>query len=153
MVHAVTLESGYTISDDRARVDMTFVHASLATVYWAIGRPPELTARSFANCLVVGVYSPGGEMVGFARVLTDYAMRAHLGDVFIAPSARGRALGTALIGVILAHPELVTVWHWTLSTADAHGLYERFGFCIAAENARWMVLDRTPPAAWAIPSG
>jgi GNAT superfamily N-acetyltransferase len=147
MVHAVTLENGFTISDDRARLDMAFVHASLATVYWAIGRPLALTERSFANCLPFGLYGPDGATVGFARVLTDYSLRAHLGDVFISPAARGRALGKALIQTVLAHPDLVTVWHWTLSTVDAHGLYERFGFTVAAANPRWMVLDRTPTAS------
>ena len=141
-VHAVTLPNGYTISDDRARLDMAFVHASLEQAYWAVGRPRAVTERSFANCLCFGIYMPDRQ-VGVARLLTDYAMRAHLGDVFIRPETRGLGLGKALVATILRHPELSTVTHWTLATADAHGLYAQFGFRADTGNARWMTLERS----------
>ena len=141
--HTVTLPNGHTISDDRGRFDMGFVHDSLAQVYWAADRPRALTERSFANCLCFGIYAPD-QQVGFARLLTDYALRAHLGDVFIRPEARGLGLGKALVATILAHPELATVYHWTLTTRDAHGLYMLFGFRADPANANWMTLDRTP---------
>ena len=142
-MHGVTLPNGYTISDDRARLDMAFVHAALANVYWAADRPRAVTERSFANCLCFGVYAPS-QQTGFARLLTDYATRAHLGDVFIRPEARGLGLGKALVATILAHPELTTVSHWPLTTADAHGLYAQFGFRADAVNMRSMTLDRDP---------
>lgn len=141
MVHTITLENGYTISDDRARMDMEFVHASLATVYWAVDRKRAVTERSFANCLCFGIYGPESQ-VGFGRLLTDYALRAHLGDVFISPAARGSGLGKALVATILGHPELTTVTHWTLTTADAHGLYRQFGFADGAADGRWMTMER-----------
>jgi len=71
-------------------------------------------------------------------------LRAHLGDVFIRPASRGLGLGKALIETILAHPELPTVWHWTLTTADAHGLYAKYGFRPGEADSKWMTLDRTP---------
>jgi GNAT superfamily N-acetyltransferase len=144
MVHEVSLPNGYLISDDRARLDMEFVHESLADAYWAVGRPRALTERSWANCLCFGIYAPDGGQVGFARVLTDYALRAHLGDVFIRPALRGSGLGKALVETILAHPELTTVWNWTLMTADAHGLYARYGFRPGEADGKWMTLDRKP---------
>ena len=147
MVHTANLPNDYVISDERARLDMKAVHGSLAGAYWAIGRPRALTERSWANCLCFGVYAPDGAQVGFARLLTDYALRAHLADVFIQPAMRGRGLGKALVGVILAHPELATVWHWTLTTNDSHGLYARYGFRPGEAGGNWMTLDRTPPAA------
>jgi GNAT superfamily N-acetyltransferase len=127
-VHAVSLSNGYVISDDRERLDMEFVHGALADAYWAIGRSRALTERSWANCLCFGIYSIDGTQVGCARLLTDYAFRAHLGDVVIQPASRGLGLGKALVETILAHPELATVSLWTLTTADAHGLYARYGF-------------------------
>ena len=143
MVHTVVLPDGHVISDDPASIDMAMVQASLATTYWASDRPPWLTARSWANCLCLAIVAPSGRQVGFGRVLTDYALRAHIGDAFVRPASRGRGLGRALIETILAHPELATVDHWTLNTADAHALYERYGFRRSDADARWMTLDRS----------
>ncbi len=119
------------------------VLSSLAGTYWATNQPRARIARSWANCLLFGVYAPSSEQVGFGRLLTDYAFRAHLGDVFIRPASRGLGLGRALIEAILAHPELTTVDHWTLNTADAHALYARYGFRQGEVDSRWMTLDRS----------
>ena len=143
MAYSVRLPDGYLVSDDRALIDMALVLRSLATTYWGVGMPAALIARSWANCLCFGVYDPVGRQVGFARLLTDYALRAHLGDVFIEPASRGRGLGRALVETILAHPELATVDRWTLNTANAHGLYERYGFRGGTNDPKWMTLDRT----------
>ncbi len=145
-VHALRLPDGHEISDERTRLDMGFVHRSLAEVYWAVGRPRAVTERSWANCLCFGVYAPDGRQAGFARVLTDYALRAHLGDVFIRPSSRGSGLGRALVAAVLDHPELATVGRWTLTTADAQALYARFGFRVAEADGAWMTLDRRAAA-------
>ena len=142
-IHTVVLTNAYVISDDRGRLDMEMVLTSLAGTYWAADRPRTVLARSWANCHPFGVYAPAGEQVGFGRLLTDYALRAHLGDVFIHPGSRGIGLGRALVETILAHPELRSVEHWTLSTADAHALYERHGFRQGAVDGKWMTLDRS----------
>lgn len=146
MVHTIVLTTGHVISDDRARIDMEMVFTSLARTYWAATQPRDRIARSWANCLTFGVYAPSGEQIGFGRLLTDYAFRAHLGDVFIHPAARGLGLGRALIETILTHPELTTVDHWTLNTADAHALYTRYGFRQDEVNSKWITLDRSGDA-------
>ncbi len=142
MVYQVALEGGYPVSDDRARLDMGFIQASLASTYWAADRPAALTERSWAHCLGFGLYQRDGGQVGFGRVLTDYALRAHIGDVFLHPAQRGLGLGKALMASILAHPALASVEAWTLATADAHGLYERFGFRLAEPDGKRMVMGR-----------
>ena len=147
VAHTVRLPNGYAISDDRARLDIGFVHESLAGMYWAMGRPRALTERSWANCLCFGIYAPDGALVGFGRVLTDYAFRAHIADVFIRPAARGLGLGRALLEAMLAHPELATVRNWTLTTADAQALYARYGFRPGEADATWMTLERDPVSA------
>ncbi len=140
--HAVTLPNGFCISDERARLDMAFVHASLAQAYWAVGRSPALTERCWSHCLCFGIYDPAGPQVGFGRILTDYSLRAHIGDVFVHPASRRRGLAHALIRTMLEHPELATVTHWTLSTTDAHAVYRPFGFRVAGADERWMTLTR-----------
>ena len=145
--YEVALPNGYEISDARERLDMDFVHRSLAEAYWARGRARSLTDRSWANSLCLGIYAVGGPQVGFGRVLTDYAVRAHVADVFVRPEARGAGLGKSLVATILSHPELATVDRWTLTTVDAQGLYAAFGFRIAATDGTWLTLDRRPADA------
>ena len=147
MPHEITLPNGYVISDDRTRLDMAFVLDSLETTAWGAGRPRAVMTRSWANCLPFGIYTPAGDPAGFGRLLTDYALRAHLGDVFIRPASRGLGLGKALVETILAHPDLATVTHWTLTTSDAHGLYARYGFQTFQPDGRWMTLDRPRSSA------
>ena len=141
-VHAVTLADGHVISDERARLDMAYVHEALAGAYWAANRRRALTERSWAHCLGLGAYGVDGAPRGFCRVLTDYALRAHLADVFVDPAARGAGLGKALVATVLAHPELASVTHWTLTTSDAQELYRRFGFEAGEADGRWMTLVR-----------
>ncbi len=138
--HSVRLVDGHEISDGRGRLDMEVVHRTLEGAYWAAGRRRDMTERAFANCLVFGAYAPSGATVGFGRLLTDYAFRAHLADVMILPEARGRGLGLALVAFALGHPALASVTTWTLTTADAHGLYARFGFQVGPGDPNWMTL-------------
>lgn len=126
---------------------MAFVHAALADAYWAIGRPRALTERSWANCLCFGLYAPDGAQAGCARVLTDYTFRAHLADLVIERTSRGKGLGKTLVETILLHPELVSVTQWTLATADAQALYSRYGFVAGAVDQTWMTLARVPLVA------
>jgi GNAT superfamily N-acetyltransferase len=117
----------YTISTDRERLDRETIHAFLRNSYWAKEIPRTIVDRSIENALCFGVYD-GPKQVGFARVISDFATFAYLGDVFILESHRGRGLSKWLMEVILGHPHLQGLRRWSLATRDAHGLYERFGF-------------------------
>ena len=60
-------------------------------------------------------------------MVTDRSRFGWLADVFVLEPHRGRGLGVWLVQTVLEHPELRGV-RMVLGTADAHGLYERFGF-------------------------
>jgi N-acetylglutamate synthase-like GNAT family acetyltransferase len=49
-------------------------------------------------------------------------------DVFVLSNQRGRGLGKELVRAVMSHPELQGLRKFTLHTADAHSLYEQFGF-------------------------
>jgi GNAT superfamily N-acetyltransferase len=66
---------------------------------------------------------------------------ARISDVIVWPDHRGKGIGKLLVGALLEHPDLATVGTWTLNTADAHGLYERFGF-VPENNPNAMLLKR-----------
>lgn len=144
--YQAALPGGFLVSDDRGRLDMGFVLDALAGTYWAKYRSAALTERSWQHSLCFGVYGPEGRQAGFARLLTDYALRAHLGDVYIDPARRNAGLGRGLVTAVLAHPALATVMHWTLMTADAQGFYARFGFRPRAGDGKWLTMEREPAA-------
>lgn len=117
----------FFISTDPGLLDVGAVHAFLQRSYWARGRPFEVVRRSIKNSLPFGLYS-GDRMIGFARVVTDYATFAYLADVFVDEEFRGRGLGTWLVETALSHEELRGLRRWMLATRDAHEIYRRFGF-------------------------
>src|ERR1700761_3197751 len=82
----------FVISTDRARLDLDVIHGFLTKCYWAKGIPRPIVARSIEHSLCFGVYDGVGAQVGFARVVSDFATVAYLGDVFILESHRGRGL-------------------------------------------------------------
>jgi len=109
---------------------------------WAKGIPRETVARSIEHSLCFGVYDGGGKQVGFARVVSDFATVAYLGDVFILEPHRGRGLSKWMMGCITSHPALQGLRRWILLTRDAHALYAKFGFTPVAKPDRYMELHR-----------
>ena len=136
-----TGRAGYEISTDPARLDRAAIHAFLETAYWSPGVAYEVVDRSIDNSVPFGLYSPEGEQAGFARVVTDAVTFAWIADVFVLQAHRGRGLGVWLVETVLAHPEVRDARRVMLGTADAHGLYERFGFRPPAEG-RMLVRPR-----------
>src|ERR1700679_211447 len=118
----------FCISTDRALLDLHVVHGVLTNSYWAKGIPREVVARSIEHSLCFGMYDENGQQIGFARVITDYATIAYLGDVFLLESHRGRGLSKWLMECIVQHPSLQNLRRWILLTRDAHNLYSKFGF-------------------------
>jgi N-acetylglutamate synthase-like GNAT family acetyltransferase len=134
--------SEYTISTDRARLDIDRIHRFLSTeAYWSPGVTRETVERSIENSACFGVYASSGEQVGFARVVTDYATFGWIADVYIESEHRGHALGKRLVAEILEHPDLQGLRRWMLGTADAHELYRRFGFDGLQNAQRFMALE------------
>ena len=116
------------ISNDKTALDVPMLHQYLSREStWAIGMPLALLERAIANSLCFGGYLDGRQ-VAFARVITDSATFANLVDVFVLPAFRGRGYSKQLVEAIVGHPDLQGLRRFTLATADAHGLYARYGF-------------------------
>jgi GNAT superfamily N-acetyltransferase len=128
---------GFIISTDPARIDLDLVHGFLAASYWAEGIPREVVRRSIEHSLCFGLYQDRRQ-IGFARVITDRATFAYLGDVFVLEAFRGRGLALWLLEVIQAHPELQGFRRWVLLTRDAHALYRQAGWSSLAAPDRYM---------------
>jgi GNAT superfamily N-acetyltransferase len=83
-------------------------------------------------------------LAGFARAVTDRAVFAYLADVFVLSAHRGLGLGVWVMETMLSHPDLQGLRRVFLVTADAHGLYERFGFHAPRGVERFMEIAREP---------
>jgi GNAT superfamily N-acetyltransferase len=129
----------FVISTDKERFDLNIVHGFLTECYWAKGIPREVVARAIENSLCFGVYCDR-KQVGFARVISDYATYAYIGDVFVLEAYRGYGLGKWLMECVMQHPGLQGLRRWSLVTADAHGLYAQFGFTPLKTPERYMEL-------------
>jgi GNAT superfamily N-acetyltransferase len=136
----------YLISTDRALLDLDAIHSYLSQEsYWARGRSRERIVRGIENSLPFGVYKEGAQ-VGFARVVTDYATFAWLADVYVLESERGQGLGKALVEAVVEHAEVRDLPRVLLATADAHGLYKRYGFSALQRAERFMAIEATGAA-------
>lgn len=147
MAHELA-HAGFLISDDPGRIDARAAHAYLTRSYWAEHIPFETVERSIRNSMPFGVYAPTGAMIGFARVITDRATFAYIGDVYILEPHRRRGLSKALMRCMLSHPDLQGLRRWMLMTRDAHGLYRQFGFENPAKPQNVMEVRVSLPYAY-----
>jgi GNAT superfamily N-acetyltransferase len=137
------------ISGERTRIDRAAVHPFLSEhSTWARGIDRARVHRSIDASICFGAFAHG-EQVGFARVITDAATFAYLCDVFVLPAWRGQGVARALAAAVDAHARLQGLRRFLLFTADAHGLYRRFGFTPLAHPERGM--ERLRPDLYTSP--
>jgi GNAT superfamily N-acetyltransferase len=130
----------FSISTDKTKLSVDAIHLFLSTqAYWCLNIPREIVQRSIDHSLCFGVYH-GQQQVGFARIISDYATVAYLGDVYILPEYRGKGLSKWLIETIMQHPDLQGLRRWILLTGDAHELYRKYGWSDIADPTKWMEL-------------
>lgn len=121
----------FTLTDDPTAIDVDFVESMLRSSYWAADRPRSVIEASIDRS-VNFIVLHDDHQVGYARVVTDGTTFAWIADVVVAPEMRGRGLGKWLMECILDHPSIKSTTQKMLRTRDAHGLYRRFGFEVAA---------------------
>jgi len=126
------------ITTDLSRMDLGRVHDWLARKsYWAGQMPRRVFDRALRGSLCFAAIKMDAT-VAFARVVSDRATFAYVSDVFVDPAHRGAGIGKAVMAAVVAHPELQDLRLWVLATADAHGLYARYGFTPLAVPQRYM---------------
>jgi len=124
------LRDGYELDDSPERIDREAVHRFISEEsYWGFRRERAamdgLIDRASRN---VGLYAADGSLVGYSRsVDAADAFLVYLADVFVLPAHRGRGLGVELVRFTVEEGPFADS-RWVLHTADAHGLYEKFGF-------------------------
>jgi ribosomal protein S18 acetylase RimI-like enzyme len=141
---AMVVQGGYEIDPDPHRVDVDALCAFLdAEAYWARWRTPEDVRHQVSTAWrVVGAYTQAGEMVGFARAVSDGRDVAYLADVYVLRDHRGQGLARALLHEMIENGPGAD-FRWLLHTRDAHGLYRGFGFAEPDERVMERPSSRT----------
>ncbi|MBX7171072.1 MAG: GNAT family N-acetyltransferase [Pyrinomonadaceae bacterium] len=130
----------FEISTDKARLQIDVIQKFLSEEsYWAKSRTLEQTRTAIENSICFGIYDDE-KQIGFARVVSDQATFAYIGDVFVLSEYRGHGLSKWLMQTMLEHPDLQGLRRWILATKDAHGLYSQYGFHELTFPERWMEL-------------
>jgi GNAT superfamily N-acetyltransferase len=123
------LEGGFELDDDRARLDVTAIHAFIAAESYGDnqGRSrEEIETMIDGSWRTLGLYLDGSQ-VGFGRAISDGLTFAYLADVYVLPDYRRRGLGKALVRE-LVEGGAGSRMRWLLHTADAVDFYENAGF-------------------------
>lgn len=129
----------FYISTDKAELNFEAIKALLKQTYWANERTDETIRKSIENSICFGVFHDK-KLVGFGRVVTDYATVYWICDIIIDEHYRGNQLGKKLMARISETKELDGLLG-ILATNDAHGLYAQYGF--VKEPEKFMTKKRT----------
>ncbi len=131
--------TSFHISTDKKKLDVDLIFDFLnKEAYWSKERSRETVEKSIQNSHCYGVYDNDNNQVGFARIITDFAVYAYILDLFVISSHRGLGLGQLLVKEMLSDPDLRQVKKWALATRDAHDLYKKFGFSNVTNPERLM---------------
>ncbi len=88
------------ISADKKSVTTAEAAALYMELGWGTGKDysPARMRRSLANCdIVVSARNEAGELIGIARVLSDFAIDTKILDLIIAPEYQRQGLGLAMM--------------------------------------------------------
>ena len=131
----------YRIIEGAENLRLDDIVKLLRMTYWANQRTEERIETSVRHSSCYGVWlEDESKLVGFARVISDYATTYYLCDVIIDPAYQHLGLGTALVSHIVSLPVYAGL-RGILITRDAHALYRKFGFEV--QNDRTMVRNPT----------
>lgn len=118
----------YLISTNKRKLDVLLIHNFLTNESgWSDGISYEKVKKSIDNSLNFGLYFKKN-LIGYARVISDFSTIAYLGDIFILKEYRGLGLSKWLMKIILEHNDLQNLRRWFLLTSTAEWLYEKYGF-------------------------
>lgn len=136
------ISAEYRISLEPDELQFDVIHGFLSRCYWSPGIPREVVEKAAHHSLCAGAYDPGGDQVGFARLITDHTTFGYLADVFVLEDHRGKGLSRAMVEALMALPEVQGMRRLMLATRDAHGLYEKMGWSRVTDPAPFMQIRR-----------
>lgn len=120
------IEGEYIFTDNDSRIKLGEVVNLLRQSHWAKNRSIETIAKTIETSLCFAIFH-NDIQIGFARVVSDYAVYSLILDVIIDEKYRGNGLGKKLIELINNHPSIKDTSK-VLWTKYAEKLYSKCGF-------------------------
>lgn len=132
----------YTLVEELSEQQIEELHALIQQQWWGGKRTLEDVKLMAAHTsLMLGLVEKSSDrLVGFCRVLTDFAFRATIYDVMVAEEFKGRGLGKRLMDALCKHPSLQRVsFIYLACEPDLSPFYKSWGFKAYEGRAEWMI--------------
>lgn len=121
----------YWITDAKATIRERShdIFRLLQNAYWMDGRDEKVMGKAIENSQNFAVFENGTDkVIGYARVVTDYATFYYLCDVFVDEEYRRRGIGKTMLDWIILEEAKWNGLKGMLKTQDAMDLYRKYGF-------------------------
>jgi len=105
-----------------------------AHAWWTKDRSLAKIRRLLQHSDLVATAWDGSDLVGFARVSTDFSFRAVIWDVIVDSQQHRRGIGSRLVKAVTAHTKLKSVESFWLYTTDKQPFYKKLGFKFFPKN-------------------
>ena len=135
------------VSDSFASDRLPALMGLFAGQWWTHGRRVDDVGAMLDHSDLIATVSDTqtGEMLGFARVITDFTFLAVLLDVIVAEGSRGNGLGAMLVDALITHPSLLAVESLELSCQqELEDFYAKWGFTSRVGGSRLMRRTSSP---------
>lgn len=129
-----------TISFDIKKLDLDLIHNFLKSAYWSVNIPKDTVGNAIKNSICIGIFL-GNKQIGFGRAITDFSTFAYIADIFILEEYRGNGFSKILVSKLLEKLNELNLRRILLATADAQGLYEKFGFYCIEKPKNFMEIN------------
>jgi GNAT superfamily N-acetyltransferase len=129
------------VSDSFATERLPELMALFTAQWWTKGRSVEEVATMLEQTDLIATVTDtdSDDLLGFARVITDFTYVAVLLDVIVAEVARGNGFGALLMNALVDHPRLAQVESLELSCQEnLEAFYARWGFTARVGGSRLM---------------
>jgi GNAT superfamily N-acetyltransferase len=130
-----------TVSDSFATERLPELMALFAEQWWIKDRSVEDVAAMLEHTDLIAAVTDTDtdDLLGFARVITDFTFVAVLLDVIVAEASRGNGFGALLMNALVDHPRLAQVESLELSCQKSlEAFYARWGFTARVGGSRLM---------------
>lgn len=119
------------------------LHELYQQEWWTKGRTLEETKNCVnGSQICIGLVSANDDLIGFARVLTDFTFKALIFDVIVRKNNRKNGLGDRLLTLIKSHEKLQGVKHFELyCLPEMYNFYAKHGFKTNLGEIRLMRLS------------